>query len=285
MRSMVWTATKRWHLVPHLATNSLSKRELSSSTYAAATSSLLSQLAQLDTASLCDADKSLLSSSESLPNYTPLQILQGFQPINPQAPILVGTAYTVQCTVPNDFLAVLEGLTKAPKHSVLVVQTLQSTKAVAGELFAAAATQQGLAGIIVDGPMRDTQAIMNASKKKNDEDEDDTDNESFIRCYATSITPYSGTTQHVGKYNVPIDCGGVTVSPGDILVGDNDGILVAPWATFERILDTAQNIQAAEATILQKMTKDGQSLHSLTNFQEHVQAIREGRQSNLQFKV
>lgn len=122
----------------------------------ASTRQLLEQLSALDTASLCDADKSLVATNDS---YRGLQLMQGLKPLNCHentAKTMVGTARTVQCREPNDFLAVLQGLHEAESGEVLVVNTLNSTRAVAGELFCAEAQRRGLVGIVVEGPMRDT---------------------------------------------------------------------------------------------------------------------------------
>ena len=93
----------------------------------------LKELRLLDTASLCDADKSLRGSND----YQPLKLLDSIiRPMNQCGHrVMAGVARTVQCTEANDFLAVLRGLQEACQDEVLVVNTLSSNRAVAGELF------------------------------------------------------------------------------------------------------------------------------------------------------
>jgi 4-hydroxy-4-methyl-2-oxoglutarate aldolase len=231
---------------------------------------LLKELRGLDTACLCDADKSLLAAPETNVGYEGLKLLErSIHPLNScDHKIIAGVTRTVQCTEPNDFLAVLRGLDEAQQDEILVVNTMSSHRAVAGELFCAEAERKGLCGIVVDGPMRDTAYL-----------------ESFsVRCFASSVSPYSGTIQSVGKMQVDITCGGVPVSPGDILVGDDDGIVVASLNSFQMLLPVAKTIHDAEEKI-RKCVSDGIELVSLTNFKEHLDLRLAGKPSALEFRV
>lgn len=231
-------------------------------------SALLDKLSKLDTASLCDADKSMVTPSDS--SYRGLKLIQGLVPLNKNTcKTMVGIARTVQCKEPNDFLAVLQGLEKAKQDEVLVVNTCDSTRAVAGELFCAEASRRGVRGILVDGPMRDTAYL---------------DEFSSVRCYSKSVTPYSGTIQSVGETQVTVICGGAKVSPGDVVVGDNDGIVVGSMDTFAKIVDAAYNIQKVEGAIKRGIA-EGKSLHSLTNYKQHLKARAAGKDSSLTFNV
>uniref|UniRef100_A0A7S2IFM5 Dimethylmenaquinone methyltransferase n=1 Tax=Helicotheca tamesis TaxID=374047 RepID=A0A7S2IFM5_9STRA len=239
---------------------------------------LITRLRDVDTAALCDADKSLVAQrhddhSNSSLQYIGLGLMNPLtvRPINDQQgddnPKMVGVARTVQCTRPNDFLAVLQGLDEAKSGEVLVVNTLDSTRAVAGGLFLTECQRKNIGGIIIDGPVRDI-SVMNKSP---------------ILCYATSVTPYSGTVQCVGETQVPIVCGGVKVMPGDILVGDLDGVVVGSQESFERVLDSAENVMSLESTLMSGMDQ-GIGLHSMSNFKEHLQARKEGQESLLEFR-
>jgi len=232
------------------------------------TRQLINQLSILDTASLCDADKAFLTSNSS---YRGLRLLRGLTALNNcnTAITMAGMARTVQCTEPNDFLAVLQVLSEAQSGEVLVVNTLDSTRAVAGELFCAEAERRGVCGILLDGPMRDTAYL---------------DEFPSVRCYSKSVSPYSGTIQAVGETQVDVTCGGASVSPGDIVVGDNDGIIVGCADTFSQILETAQEIQKIEEAI-KKGISQGVSLHSMTNFEEHIKARAARKESSLTFRL
>lgn len=248
-------------------TRSLSRRCISSST-----NDLLSALRQLDTAAICDADKLHLQSSHVNPirnggQYSDVQLVQGLQPINPGVTV-AGIARTIKCTKRNDLLALLRGLVEAGDYHVLVVDTSSSTRAVAGELFATEAGQRGIQALIIDGPVRDTASLQSMS----------------TRVYAASRTPYAATAQSPGQLSVSILCGGVRVEDGDVVMADDDGILVAPAATFDILLPLAQSIQAMETNVLQAL-ETGQSLSALTNVSEHVAARRALQPSELEFRL
>jgi RraA family protein len=179
---------------------------------------------------------------------------------------LIGRAHTVVCE--EDFLTVIKGLQDAVPGEALVVDTRGSRRAVAGELFSAEAARKGLAGIVVDGAVRDTGKIRSLA----------------VPVYARSCNPMAGTTQRIFKTQIPVDCGGVTVHPGDLLFGDDDGIVVATAQEFAEVLPAAEAIQAKEEAILERMGR-GESLLSLVSFAEHYREREAGRESALTFLV
>jgi 4-hydroxy-4-methyl-2-oxoglutarate aldolase len=239
----------------------LSTRKLSN----VVSSDLLSRLRTLDTACLCDADKSL-STTRHDGVYQPISLLEGIRPLM-TGNTMAGIARTIQCSVPDDFLAVLDGLAGAQPDHVLIVNTLDSTRAVAGELFCAEAARRGVVGIVVDGPMRDTKYLRDFPN---------------VRCFAKRITPYSGTVQNLGRLQDTVFCGGVQVNLNDIIVGDDDGLIVGTPETFQMLVPLARELQATEKRIRQEV-EDGKCLHSMTNYDEHVEAIRKGEESALKF--
>lgn len=226
---------------------------------------LLSSLRTLDTACLCDADKSV-STTRLDSFYQPISLLEGLRPLM-TGNTMAGIARTIQCSVPDDFLAVLDGLAGAQQDHVLIVNTMDSSRAVAGELFCAEASRRGVVGIVVDGPMRDTKYLRDFPN---------------VRCYAKRITPYSGTVHNLGILQDSVYCGGVRVNPNDIVVGDDDGVLVGTPETFEMLVPLAREIQAAEKKIRQEIGR-GKCLHSMTNYVDHVEAIRKDEESALKF--
>mmetsp|Transcript_18425 Transcript_18425/g.27839 ORF Transcript_18425/g.27839 Transcript_18425/m.27839 type:complete len:239 (+) Transcript_18425:179-895(+) len=233
-------------------------------------STLLSALRRLDTSCLCDAEKALLRTTNNLANgYQPLCLMEGLVPRGSMGKTTtVGMARTVQCVEPDDFFAVLQGLDSSQSDEVLVVNTRNSQKAVAGELFCAEASRRGLTGIIIDGPMRDTCFLSNYPN---------------VRCYSRSVTPYSGTISHPGEMNIIIECGGVTVeSNHHMIVADDDGILVGAPETFQQLEQSAREIQQAEDRIRQVIA-NGTSLHGMTNYTEHLEALKKGESSSLKF--
>lgn len=211
------------------------------------------RLLELDTASLCDACKGLRTMDAGM---RPLQ----------RGRKLIGIAHTATCQ--DDFLTVIKALRDAAPGEALVVDTRGSLRAVAGELFSTEAQRKGLAGLVIDGPVRDTARVR----------------ELDLPVYARTITPMAGTTARLFETQTPVRCGGVTVSPGDIIFGDDDGIIVATVAELEELIPLAEAVQVREATILARM-EDGDSLLDMLNFDEHSQALGQGRESRLKFLV
>jgi regulator of RNase E activity RraA len=133
--------------------------------------------------------------------------------------------------------------TLAVKHSVEIIDeakpgdvgviVMEGTLDIAamGNLMATAAVERGMAGMVLDGAIRDMWDIRRMG----------------LTVYARSKSPRTA----VGHYatvakNVPVECAGVTVRPGDIIVGDEDGVVVVPQERAEEVLKRAQAIDDNE---------------------------------------
>lgn len=214
---------------------------------------LKERLNKLDAACIFDSNKNLRVMDS------------GIQPVN-QGIKMIGIARTIHCK--GDFLTVMKALCDAKEDEVLVVDGEGDRIALAGELFTGEAQRKKLAGIVIDGGCRDVKQI----RKTN------------FPVFARYITPKPGTSSKIFDTQIKINCGGVSVSPGDILFGDDDGIIVMSGEESTEILEIAEGIQQKEEKVAMRL-KDGESLINMLNFSEHYEKISENQESKLIFTV
>lgn len=214
---------------------------------------LMVRLTAVQVSSLCDADK-------TLPVVDPAvhALLPGCR--------LVGPAFTV--VAHDDHLPVLVALGRAAPGSVLVVATDGHRRAVSGELFATEARRRGLAGIVVDGFARDLRGLRTIG----------------LPVFARGVTPMAGTTADPGRFGERVRVGGVEVGPGDVVVGDDDGIVVAPPERLAAALPGAEEIERAERALLDGMA-GGRDLAGMTTLDAHLRALAAGEPTGLAFMV
>jgi len=134
------------------------------------------------------------------------------------APRIAGPAFTVQMT-PGEHLMMHVAIYKAPKGSIIVADAGDCSNAVAGGNVCATAQQRGIAGFVVDGVIRDLKEIR----------------DSQFPVYAQGVFPVPGAKKEVSPLNQPITCGGVSVSAGDVIVADEEGIVVIPNAIADDV--------------------------------------------------
>jgi regulator of RNase E activity RraA len=134
---------------------------------------------------------------------------------------LCGLAVTVNAR-PGDNLMVHKALQVAEVGDVVVVATGgNTTTAVFGELMCHTAVAAELGGLVVDGAVRDVPGITRLG----------------LPVFSRSVCPGSCDKDGPGEINVPVSCGGVVVLPGDIVVGDADGVAVVPRAHAAEVLE------------------------------------------------
>ena len=92
----------------------------------------------------------------------------------------------------------------------------------------------------------------------------------------------AGTTRRACETQVAVQCGGVAVNPGEVIFGDDDGLIVASANELERILPVAEEIHSKEAAALARM-RNGDTLPALLNFDEHWEAVVKQADSKLVF--
>lgn len=155
----------------------------------------------------------------------------GIRPLWAEMPRVAGSAYTVRC-VPGDNLMLHAAIYRAPRGSIIVVETGGDMDyAVAGGNVCAVAQKRGIAAFVIDGVIRDL-AEARANR---------------FPVFARGVIPIPGGKEIVQPLNQPITCGGVAVSPGDVVVADEEGIVVVPAARADDVLKAAQRRAAKDA--------------------------------------
>lgn len=143
---------------------------------------------------------------------------------------MVGAAHTV-LTGTGDSSSLHRSLIEASPGSVLVVDAQGGTaRAVWGNLLTVAAMARGVIGAVIDGAVRDIDEIA----------------ASGFTLYARTICPAGPHKGFRGSHGVPVQCGGVVVNPGDIIVGDADGVTVVPADQVGTVLAAVERVVALE---------------------------------------
>ena len=164
---------------------------------------------------------------------------------------MAGPAYTVQVHT-ADILMVSKALAECPAGHVLVIDGHgERNTALWGGLTTLSAQLKGLAGVVIDGAIRDL-ADIRGSK---------------LAVFARAVVPNAGGAEYAGKLQVPVACGGMVVKPGDWLVGDDDGVVVIPAAQLEETLEKAERIVRAERKIA-KAIRNGVEVATLLRVDE-----------------
>lgn len=161
------------------------------------------------------------------------QIDPDIRPLRPagQQPRLMGRAVTVDCHAP-DFGAVLHALDLVRAGEVLVIAARgHRDHAMIGDILSGHLRAKGAVGVIVDGAIRDTGTL----GQWND-----------FAAFARHITPRGPIGAEAGAVNGPVSFGGITIHPGDLILGDDDGLVCLPPATWEAGLAPARAKLALE---------------------------------------
>ena len=157
---------------------------------------------------------------------------------------IAGKAFTVKVPV-GDNSAVLQAIGEAEPGDILVVDSKGDTyRAVAGDFVVGMMQTMGIGGLVVDGVIRDIEAIKDLN----------------FPVFCKGTTAASGGKAGVGEINLSISCGGVSIRPGDIIVGDADGVTAIPREQAVEILEKAK----------EKLVKDDQRAEQYAGKPEEI---------------
>ena len=180
------------------------------------------------------------------------QYLQGVQPLRSGKPTMVGQAYTLRYIPAREDLNPIS-VFQNPKHLqrvaveqcpagfVLVVDSRKNARAAsAGSILVTRLMVRGAAGIVTDGGFRDSAEIAALD---------------FPSYHKKPSAPTNLTLHQAIAINEPIGCGDVAVFPGDVIVGDDDGVMVIPFNIADQVADECTEMTLFEAFVMEKVKK------------------------------
>ena len=160
---------------------------------------------------------------------------------------LLGTAFTVKVPA-GDNLMFHVAMDLAKPGDVIVIDAGGDThRAIFGELMVTYCRLRGIKGIVVDGSVRDVDAMRELTD---------------FAIYARGVTPDGPYKNGPGEVNTPVVCGGQVVLPGDIVLGDADGVLFVHPEEAPALLEKVHVIESNEKKILETMAREGTYIRS-----------------------
>lgn len=154
-------------------------------------------------------------------------------------PALFGQAVTALCA-PPDFGAVLQALESVEPGNVLVIAAGgHAAHAMIGDVLGGHLHRRGTAGVVCDGAIRDVVGLAAMTG---------------FAVYSRAVNPRGPTGAAEGEVNVAVDVGGCTVNPGDLIIGDGDGLAALTPANLESLIDAAEAKLELEARWTARLT-------------------------------
>ncbi len=187
------------------------------------------------------------------------QFIQDVRPLNADLPNMVGEAYTLRYIPAREDLnsiAVFQdrahpqrkAIEECPPGAVLVIDSRKNPRAAsAGGILVSRLMKRGVAGVVTDGGFRDSPEIAQLP---------------FPAYHNRPSAPTNLTLHQALDINVPIGCGDVAVWPGDVIVGDREGVVVIPAAIADEIAAEAVEMTAFEDFVAEKVM-EGRSILGL----------------------
>ncbi|MFC1567375.1 3-hexulose-6-phosphate synthase [Thermodesulfobacteriota bacterium] len=168
-------------------------------------------------------------------------VLQGIRPLFPGIR-MIGRAVTVR-TYPGDWAKPVQAIDVAEPGEVIVIDAGGAGPAIWGELATYSALQRKLAGVVIDGALRDSPEIM-ALK---------------FPAFSKLVMPNAGEPKGFGEIGVPVTVGNMRVEPGDWLLGDDDGVVVLPRSIAVEYANRSMDVLERENRIREEI-KEGSTL-------------------------
>lgn len=187
------------------------------------------------------------------------QFIQDVHPLNPSLPNMVGEAFTLRYIPAREDLNPLsvfqdrahpqrKAVEECPPGAVFVIDSRKDARAAsAGSILVTRLMKRGVAGIVTDGGFRDSPEIARLS---------------IPAYHQRAAAPTNLTLHQALDINVPIGCGDVPVWPGDVVVGDAEGVIVIPAAIADEIAAEAVEMTAYEDFVTEKVM-EGRSILGL----------------------
>lgn len=176
------------------------------------------------------------------------QFIQNVHPLTSKK--MVGEAFTLRYIPAREDLNPIQvfknpkhpqrvAIEQCPKNAVLVIDSRKDARAAsAGSILVTRLMKRGAAGIVTDGGFRDSEAIAALD---------------FASYHQRPSAPTNLTLHQAIDINVPIGCGDVAVYPGDIIVGDADGVIVIPSHLANQVADECLAMEKYEEFVLEKV--------------------------------
>jgi len=159
------------------------------------------------------------------------------KPLAPVRSVMVGVAITCHCG-PADNLALFGALAVAKPGDILVAATDGFTAtSVTGDLLMGMARNRGVKGLVTDGLARAVAGILGVG----------------LPVYCAGLSPNSPARNGPGSVGLPVIVGGVAIESGDIVIGDDDGVVVIPRRAANDVLARLSDVRAAESSLEAKV--------------------------------
>jgi 4-hydroxy-4-methyl-2-oxoglutarate aldolase len=199
---------------------------------------LIEELLQHGTSTLCEA------------SGLPAALDYNLRPVWPGA-MVAGAAFPLRCA-PGDNLAIHLAVAEAGPGDVLVVDAHQYIAGYWGEVLAVAAQARGIAGLVIDGGVRDVAAL---ERRK-------------FPVFARGVAMRAAVKLHAPSVGETIVIAGVTIARGDLIVGDADGVVAIPQARVDHTLAAARQRTDKEVVIMRRL-QAGETTVEILNLTAH----------------